>query len=74
MRRESEIGSIRAGKLADFAVLEQAPYEVGVEVLNDIDLWGTVLKARFILSTRHGGHGAKALRQLAGKDPLDLGA
>lgn len=44
MRRENEIGSIRAGKLADFAVLEQDPYEVGAEGLKDIAVWGTVFE------------------------------
>lgn len=40
--REDEVGSIRAGKRADFTVLEADPYEVGVEGLADIGLWGTV--------------------------------
>ncbi len=44
MRKENEIGSIRAGKLADFAVLEQDPYEVGTEGLKDISIWGTVFE------------------------------
>lgn len=44
MRKENEIGSIRAGKLADFAVLEQDPYEVGAEKLKDIPIWGVVFE------------------------------
>lgn len=44
MRKENEIGSIRAGKLADFAVLEQDPYEVGAEKLKDISIWGVVFE------------------------------
>ena len=39
---EHEIGSLRAGKRADFTVLEQDPFEVGAEGLKDIDIWGTV--------------------------------
>lgn len=42
--REAEIGSIRAGKMADFAVLEEDPFEVGVERLKDIVIWGTVFE------------------------------
>lgn len=44
MRRENEIGSIRAGKMADFAVLEADPYEVGAEGLKDIQIWGVVFE------------------------------
>lgn len=42
MRMEDEIGSIRAGKRADFAILEQDPYRVAPEKLRDIPVWGTV--------------------------------
>jgi len=41
---EDEIGSIRAGKLADFAVLDADPYEVGAAGLRDIEVWGTVFE------------------------------
>lgn len=44
MRKEDEIGSIRAGKTADFAVLEADPYEVGPEGLKDISIWGVVFE------------------------------
>ncbi|EAQ98685.2 amidohydrolase [Congregibacter litoralis] len=43
---EDEIGSIRAGKRADFTVLEEDPYTVGVEGLRDISIWGTVFEGR----------------------------
>ena len=39
---EHEIGSLRAGKRADFTVLAQDPFEVGAAGLKDIDIWGTV--------------------------------
>ena len=42
MRMENDIGSIRAGKRADFAVLEQDPYRVKPSKLKDIPIWGTV--------------------------------
>ncbi len=44
LRRETDIGSIRAGKSADFAVLGQDPFEVGIEGLKDIPIWGTVFE------------------------------
>ena len=43
---EDEIGSIRAGKRADFTVLEADPYEVGVEGLKGIGIWGTVFEGK----------------------------
>ena len=42
--REDEIGSLRWGKKADFAVLEEDPWDVGVEGLRDIGIWGTVFE------------------------------
>jgi predicted amidohydrolase YtcJ len=44
IRMEDEIGSIEAGKIADFAVLEQDPYEVDPVNLKDIPIWGTVFE------------------------------
>ena len=43
---EDEIGSLRAGKKADFTVLEQDPYEVPIETLKDIPIWGTVFEGQ----------------------------
>ena len=43
---ENEIGSIRAGKMADFTVLEADPYEWPVEELKDIPIWGTVFEGQ----------------------------
>ena len=41
---EGEIGSIRAGKMADFTVLEADPWETAPEDLKDIPIWGTVFE------------------------------
>lgn len=41
---EDEIGSIRAGKRADFTVLEADPYTVGAGDLTDIEVWGVVFE------------------------------
>ena len=43
---EHEIGTIRAGKMAAFTILEQDPYEVGAENLREIPIWGTVFEGR----------------------------
>jgi predicted amidohydrolase YtcJ len=44
--QEDEIGSILPGKVADFTVLEQDPYEVEAEKLKDIPIWGTVFEGK----------------------------
>lgn len=41
---DHEIGSIVAGKKADFTVLEADPYETGAQDLKDIRIWGTVFE------------------------------
>ena len=46
MRREDSIGSIRAGKNADFVILEKDPYRVSPSVIKDIPVWGTVFEGK----------------------------
>ncbi|MDF1791205.1 MAG: amidohydrolase [Thalassobaculaceae bacterium] len=41
---EDRIGSIRAGKMADFTVLEADPWETPLVDLRDIPIWGTVFE------------------------------
>jgi len=43
---DGEIGSIEVGKLADFAVLEDDPSEIGGDNLKDVRIWGTVQGGR----------------------------
>jgi len=43
---EDKVGSIAAGKFADFAVLEQDPYAVPKAKIRDIKIWGTVSGGR----------------------------
>lgn len=43
---EKDIGTVEAGKLADLAVLDNDPYEVGVDGLRDINVWGVVFEGR----------------------------
>ncbi len=42
LKMDGEVGSIECGKRADFAVLEEDPYEVGEDGLKDIGIWGVV--------------------------------
>lgn len=46
LRLDGEIGSIEAGKRADFAVLEDDPLEIDAERLKDVRIWGTVQGGR----------------------------
>ena len=44
MGYEDEIGSIRAGKKADFTILEADPYKVSPKRIKDIKIWGAVFE------------------------------
>ncbi|MBT8080161.1 MAG: amidohydrolase [Gammaproteobacteria bacterium] len=46
LRMEHEIGSIVAGKRADFTILEADPLEVDPMELKDVAIWGTVYEGR----------------------------
>jgi predicted amidohydrolase YtcJ len=46
LKLDGEIGSIEAGKRADFAVLEDDPAGIGAERLKDVRVWGTVQGGR----------------------------
>lgn len=45
-RQEDLIGSIKPGKIANFTVLEQDPYEIDPKKLKDIPIWGTVFEGQ----------------------------
>ncbi|MBY6017818.1 amidohydrolase [Halomonas denitrificans] len=46
-RMEQQLGSIKAGKVANFTLLDQNPYEVPARQLNRIDVTGTVFEGRW---------------------------
>ncbi len=43
---DNKVGSIEPGKLADFTVLDQDPYNTKPAAIRDIPVWGTVLGGR----------------------------
>jgi len=43
---DHEIGSIEVGKRADFAVLDDDPFEIDPGRLKDVRVWGTVQGGR----------------------------
>ena len=43
---ERQVGSLEPGKYADFAILDDDPYEVDPMRLKDIRIWGTALSGR----------------------------
>jgi hypothetical protein len=45
-RKEELLGSIKPGKIANFTVLEQDPYQVEPKRLKDIQVWGTVFEGK----------------------------
>ena len=46
LHMDGEVGSIEAGKKADFAVLDDDPTTVAPEALKDVPVWGTVQGGR----------------------------
>ena len=46
LKLDTEIGSIEAGKRADFAILEDDPLAVDPAALEDVAVWGTVVGGR----------------------------
>ena len=46
LKLDHEIGSIECGKRADFAVLDDDPYETPPAALKGVRVWGTVLSGR----------------------------
>ena len=43
---DNKVGSIEPGKLADFTVLDNDPYNTKPAAIRDIPVWGTVLGGR----------------------------
>lgn len=45
-RLDRDLGSIAAGKIADFTVLEEDPFEIPPDNIKNIKVWGTVFEGR----------------------------
>jgi predicted amidohydrolase YtcJ len=72
---DHDIGSIVAGKKADFTVLDDDPYELGVDRLKDVRVAGTVFEGEVhllpkALASVLAGTGESALRSGASQAPL----
>ncbi len=48
---EDRIGSLEQGKLADFTILEEDPFEVDPHHIKDIPIWGTAVSGRLFRTT-----------------------
>ncbi|WP_139558734.1 amidohydrolase [Methylotetracoccus oryzae] len=46
IRMENKVGSIEVGKDANLTVLDQSPYDVPLDKLKEIRVWGTMLEGR----------------------------
>ncbi len=54
LKLDTEIGSIEAGKRADFAILEDDPTAVEPAALKDVAVWGTVVGGRVFANSDIG--------------------
>ena len=54
LKLDHDIGSIEPGKLADFTVLEEDPFEIDPVKLKDIPVWGTVLGGKPFQAVKQG--------------------
>jgi len=49
---EDKVGSLEAGKFADFVILGDDPYKVKPTKIKDVKVWGTALSGRLYKSAR----------------------
>jgi predicted amidohydrolase YtcJ len=63
LRLEHEVGSIAAGKRADFCVLEDDPFVLGADALKDLRIAGTVFEGQPHMLARPVGSSIAALAQ-----------
>lgn len=49
---EKELGSLEPGKFADFAILEDDPFQVDPEKIKDVPVWGTALSGKIFKRNR----------------------
>ena len=68
-QKESELGSIAPGKIANFTVLEQDPLAVAPLKFKDVPIWGTVFEGRLFPITRKSTARAMPRSGIAGTSP-----
>ena len=54
LHMDAQIGSIEAGKSADFAILDENPLEVEPVKIRDIKVWGSVLGGKVFKAAQPG--------------------
>lgn len=67
---ENEVGSITPGKMANFTVLDDSPYDVAPDKLKNIGIWGTVLEGRVQPVSRAAGQKAETPAALPADVPV----
>jgi predicted amidohydrolase YtcJ len=85
LNMDHEIGSLVAGKRADFTILESDPFDTGVDGLKDIGIWGTMMDGQLhplprvatsVHATQKQAQTAKSLMPsgspFAGKSPYQV--
>ena len=69
-RKEAEIGSITAGKFANFTILEEDPLTVDPLKLKDVPVWGTVFEGRVFPVAKEVKERAALGRQASADDDV----
>ena len=72
LEKENELGSIKSGKKADFTILEQDPYEVEVDDLKDITVWGVVFEGQKLEAPKETAQGKIPLKDEFVPDAVDF--
>jgi predicted amidohydrolase YtcJ len=71
LKLDEEVGSIEVGKRADFAILDDDPFDVAPARLKDVGVWGTMLGGRIFEAPRSSRNSPTELTQT--HTPLPLG-
>ena len=65
LQLENKVGSIVAGKLANFTILDDNPVTCDPKKINDIGIWGTIHDGRFLPVMQFAGNAQTALGPVA---------
>ncbi|NEQ95316.1 MAG: amidohydrolase family protein [Cyanothece sp. SIO2G6] len=71
IQKEDELGSIEPDKVANFTILDKDPYEVPIEELKDISVWGVVFEGKKYEAPEDTKKKTKPIRTMLAPDSLD---